>query len=293
MKFGLFAPLPVPIASAEYLKVLGHEADGRGIDTLWLPEHVVMFDDYTSKYNLTENGEVDLPRDGGPLGLVPSLAFLAAATENVRLATGICLLAQRNPVYAAKDFATADWLSGGRIDVGVGLGWSHEEYEAAGADFSNRGEITDEHIDILRALWRDDPSSFSGKFNQVPECRMHPKPLQPGSTIPIYIGGVSTRALRRVAEKGDGWFAINLAPDDVRAAVDALVPMLEENGRTLDDVEIVLAPHAHPVDDAAIAEYAAAGVNQLCPAFISFGGAGSISGDLDALAPVLDGCRAA
>ncbi len=153
MEFGLFAPTANPFASPEWLHALGTEAEERGYSSIWVPEHVVLFDDYSSSYPYAEDGKIPGAPGSGMLEPFTTLSFLAACTKTVRLATGICLLAQRNPVYSAKEVATLDWLSNGRVDFGIGVGWLEEEYDVVNVPFAKRGKRTDEYLEVMKALW--------------------------------------------------------------------------------------------------------------------------------------------
>jgi probable F420-dependent oxidoreductase len=128
------------------------------------------------------------------------LAFLAAHTARVRLGTGICLVPQRNPVYTAKEVATVDWLSGGRFDFGVGVGWLAEEFRALDVAFERRGDRCREYLDVMRRLWCDSVSAFAGSFYDLPASRQYPKPVQQPHP-PICFGGESDAAMRRVADE--------------------------------------------------------------------------------------------
>jgi probable F420-dependent oxidoreductase len=266
---GLFVPTATPFATPEVLAAVGRAADQRGYATLWVPEHVVLFDDYASVYPYSPDGKLPAPPGSGMLDPLAVLAFLAAATSTVRLATGICLLAQRNPVYAAKELATIDHLSGGRLDLGVGVGWLREEYEAVGVPWEGRGRRTDEAIEVLRALWVDDPSSHDGERYHVPECRMHPKPVQQPHP-PIHIGGESDAALARVARAGQGWFSCDRTPEQVVEGMARLEAALAAEGRSRAEVAVTVCPYFNEVTEATVDAYAEAGVDQLALMAMAF-----------------------
>jgi alkanesulfonate monooxygenase SsuD/methylene tetrahydromethanopterin reductase-like flavin-dependent oxidoreductase (luciferase family) len=125
---------------------------------------VVTFEDYASSYPYSDDGRLPLPAETGLLEPFTTLAFLAALTTRVRLGTAMCLLPQRNPVYTAKEVATLDWLSNGRVDLGIGVGWLREEFEALEVPWERRGARTDDYLGVLKSLWCEEPSSFSGEF---------------------------------------------------------------------------------------------------------------------------------
>ena len=152
MRIGLFTPLRSPVASPEFLSELGPECERRGVHSLWLGEHVVMFPRYESSYPGSRDGHFRFPAQSGLLDMVASLGFLAAVTRTIRLGTGICILPQNNPVYVAKEYATVDFLSNGRLDFGIGVGWSWEEFAACGVPFEHRGARCDEYLEVIRTL---------------------------------------------------------------------------------------------------------------------------------------------
>lgn len=262
MRIGLFAPTTNPFATPEYLAALGRGAEERGFSSIWVPEHVVLFDDYSSSYPYAGDGRIPLGGEHGMLDPLATLSFLAAATSRIRLGTGICLVPQRNPVYTAKEVATVDWLSGGRVDFGIGVGWLAEEFAALGVPFEHRGARTDEYIEVLRALWCDGVSAHDGSRYTLPACRQYPKPVQQPHP-PIHVGGESDAALRRVAKLGQGWYGFNLTPEAVPERLAVLTRLLEERGRTRDEVEVSICPYLEPVGDGAVERYRDAGVDQV------------------------------
>jgi probable F420-dependent oxidoreductase len=165
------------------------------------------------------------------------MAFLAGKTRRLRLVSSVMILPHRNPVVTAKTLATIDVLSNGRVTVGVGVGWLREEFQALGApDFDRRGAVSDEYLRIFKALWTRSPASFEGKFYRFDEIRCLPAPVQKPHP-PIWIGGHSPAALRRVARHGDGWHpvganpAVPLRPAELRASLDELYRLTEKEGR--------------------------------------------------------------
>jgi probable F420-dependent oxidoreductase len=240
-RIGLYTFNINPVASPEFLAELGRCAEERGFSTIWLPEHVVTFDEHESRCPYTEDGTLGLPHGVGLLEPLTTMGFLAAVTSRIRLATGVAILPQRQPLYTAKEIANVDWLSGGRVDVGVGLGWSSEEYQACGVPWERRGARCDEYLELLRRLWQDDMPAFEGEFYRLDPCRFFPKPVQP--RVPIYIGGESDAALRRVARHGDGWHGLGLDPAGAAECLTRLDEALAEADRKLDDVRLVVSPH--------------------------------------------------
>jgi probable F420-dependent oxidoreductase len=159
------------------------------------------------------------------------MAYLAAATSRVTLGTEVLVLPQRHPVLVAKQVSTIDTLSGGRVRLGVGVGWQESEYEALGEDFHTRGARMDEAIRLMRATWTDPQIDFAGPHYTLKAIGMEPKPPQ-GGRLPIWIGGNSERALRRVGELGDGWLASQITDaGSARRSLDAIARFAEGAGR--------------------------------------------------------------
>ncbi len=262
MRFGVFAAIASPFASPATIAALGRACDDHGVDSIWVPEHVVLFADYESSYPYSPDGKVPAPPDAGMFEPLTTLAFLAAHTTRVRLGTGICLLPQRNPVYTAKEVANVDYLSGGRVDFGVGVGWLEEEFRVVNVPFAERGKRTDEYIEILRTLWTTDPSEYHGALYDLPSCSLFPKPVQPGG-VPIHIGGESEAAMRRAARIGDGWHTFNRLPDDVPPLLARLDELCAEHGRSRSDLQVTVSPYFNGIDEGMVAGFVEAGVDEV------------------------------
>lgn len=262
MRVGLFIPSVAPIATPEFLTAFAEAAEDNGFSSVWLGEHVVLFDEYESRYPYADDGRIGIPATSGMLDPFAALGFIAGCTERVRIGTAVCLLPQRNPVATAKEIATVDWLAGGRLDVGIGIGWLREEFEALDAPFSDRAARCREYVEVCRRLWCDEVSSYEGRHYRLPACRMLPKPVQRPHP-PLYFGGESDAALRRVADLGDGWHGFNLLPDAARERVAALEALLDERGRRRADVDVTVSPYLTPVRPEHLPQYRDAGVDQL------------------------------
>jgi probable F420-dependent oxidoreductase len=280
MKIGLFAPLAGPFATGEYLKLLGSAAEERGFHSLWVAEHAVLFDAYGSRYPYSADGRIPAPPESGMLEPFSSLSFLSAVTSRIRLGTGICLLPQRNPVYVAKEAANVDFLSGGRLDLGVGVGWLAEEFRAVAAPFERRGARTRSYVEVVKRLWCDDVSEYKDEFYELPACRMYPKPLQKPHP-PIHFGGESEAALRRVAGQGQGWYGFNRSPEEASDGIRRLSALLARRGRSRADVQVSISPYLKPMQPDWIPRYREAGVDQVILMALGVG--------RDALLRALDG----
>jgi probable F420-dependent oxidoreductase len=262
MKIGLFAMISGRVGGAALIKGFASNAERLGFSTLWVPEHVVLLDSYTSRYPYSDNGILPARPDAPIPDPFLSLCMMAAATEKIRLATGICLVPEHNPVVLAKVIATLDWLSNGRFTLGVGIGWLEEEFRALGIPWERRADRTRECISAMRSLWGDEISTYRGEFVQFQNVRSYPKPVQ-GSRLPVVFGGESGPALRRTAEYGNGWFGFNLTPDEAAAKIRRLEELLKAKGRKRAELEIVISPYTKPVAPDDLKRYRDAGVDQV------------------------------
>ena len=261
MKIGItlaFSHLTTPAYIADAARFI----EEAGFHSVWVPEHVLFFPDYASRYPYAEDGRVP----GNPQGVLDpfaALTFVAAHTRRLRLGTGICLVPQRQPVYTAKMVADLDYLSGGRVDFGVGIGWLAEEFQALGMDFRVRARRCAEYIEAMQALWREGVSSFSGETVSVPACYFNPKPVQKPHP-PIFFGGESDAGAD--ARRHSGQRLVRLRPRARRAFVErlrVLDRLLAEAGRKRNDIDVFVCPNRHPITPETVAAYREAGVDQL------------------------------
>lgn len=212
-------------------------AEELGYDSLWTVEHVVLPKGFKSPYPYSKDGKMP----GGEDAYIPDpliwLAYVGGATKTIKLATGILILAQRHPIITAKEIATLDYLTNSRVILGVGVGWLKEEFEALGVDFSNRTRITEDYINALRVLWKDDPASYSGEFISFKELKMNPKPINPP---PIIIGGHSKAAAKRAGRIGDGFFPAISDLSEVKNLIEIAKTEAEIHGKSLENFEITV-----------------------------------------------------
>ncbi|HUF91844.1 MAG TPA: LLM class F420-dependent oxidoreductase [Candidatus Limnocylindria bacterium] len=235
MRYGFYLPTRGETATAPALRTLVGRAEALGFHSVMIADHLVFPVVITSKYPYTVDGA--FPGQGDALDQLSLMAFVAGQTSTLRLVTSVMILPYRNPVATAKTLATIDVLSGGRVTVGVGVGWLREEFEALGAaDFDRRGAVSDEYLRIFKTLWTHDPASFEGEFYRFDALRCLPQPVQKPHP-PIWVGGHTKAALRRAARFGDGWHpvganpAVPLGPADLRARLDELFRLTEAEGR--------------------------------------------------------------
>jgi probable F420-dependent oxidoreductase len=235
MKFGVMFANVGPFGGPEGLAHLAQTAERVGFESLWTVEHVVVPKGYQSPYPYAQGGKMPGPEESPIPDPLVWLAYAAAVTKEIRLATGILILPQRHPLYVAKEVATLDQLSGGRALLGIGIGWLREEFDALGIPFAERMSRTDESIRALRSLWSDGPSKFEGRHYRWALLESNPKPLQ-RPAVPIVVGGHTPGAAKRAARLGDGFFPAR--PDNLAELLAILRDECGKVGRDPASIEI-------------------------------------------------------
>ena len=262
MQIGLNLPVVNPEATPSFLREVAQRAEELGFAELYLGEHVVLFDDPQDEYRQSDDGAAFFASMANLPDPIQSLTHLAACTERISFATGVALLPQRNPVYTAKHVATLDWLSGGRFDFGIGVGWSTEEYAACDVPFERRGDRCREYVAVLRTLWCDPISSFAGEFYELAPCRQHPKPVQLPHP-PLWFGGFGEATYRRVADLGSGYYGFDQTPAEIAAVRRRISELVDAAGRSMDEITISHGVYNRlPVSVDELGEYHASGVDQ-------------------------------
>ena len=236
MKFGIAFANIGPMTHPEGAAAIGRAAEDSGFESLWTVEHVLVPAGYESPYPYSPTGKMPGPNDSDIPDPLIWLSFVAASTSTIRLGTGILILPQRNPIVVAKEIATLDRLSGGRVELGVGVGWLEEEFDAIGVPFAERGRRTDDHIAALRTLWGPGEASYSSEFTNFSNAYSRPRPTQPN--IPISIGGHSKAAARRAGRIGDGFFPGKGSHEELAELIDVMRATAVEHGRDPDAIEI-------------------------------------------------------
>jgi probable F420-dependent oxidoreductase len=227
-------------------------AEQLGYDSLWMGEHVVA----PSPRVRPSPIEPDYPI----LDPLVTLALVAGKTERMLLATGIVILPQRNPVVLAKELATLDVLSGGRLVFGLGVGYVEPEMRAVGVPMEGRGARADEYLQAMRALWHDDAPAFRGRHVEFDAVDAHPRPLQ--RPLPVVIGGNSRPAHRRTVAHGQGWYGFMLDREQTAEQIESLRREAAAAGRDFDQLTITVSP-SEPLDPEVVRDYGAMGVGRL------------------------------
>ena len=242
MRYGFYLPTRGPLATRQALSAILKTAESSGFDSVMVADHIILPTRIESAYPYTVQGK--FVSEGECFEQLAMMAFVAGRTETLRIVSSVMIVPHRNPVFNAKALATIDVLSGGRLTVGLGVGWMAEEFKALAApDFKHRGAVTDEYVAIFKKLWTGEPVSHAGRFYSFDEVSCQPRPIQP-SGPPIWIGGHSNPALRRVAKFGDGWHPVGataaspLPPDELRQKLAAIQGLMAAEGRDFAKLEV-------------------------------------------------------
>jgi probable F420-dependent oxidoreductase len=237
MKFGIFLPISGRAAGPAVLMEAAQRAEALGYDSVWAADRIIIPWEIKTVYPYSEGQQFIVPPDRPFLEPLTCLAFLAGCTEKISLGMSVLVLPYRHPLYWAKIATSIDHLSRGRLILGIGVGWMAEEFDALGAPFEKRGEISDEQLDIIRLLWTRERVSFQGRHYRFDEISFYPKPLQQ-PRIPIWVGGEGVRAQRRAALYGDAWFPyfVRITPKDLRGRFDHVRRWAAEAGREPDQM---------------------------------------------------------
>ncbi len=245
MKFGIRIPPPQmgPIGDPDFVVRYAQLVEELGFESIWVIDHAIMCIDYDSTYPYKTTGRTPIPAEANMPDPLILLAWIAAATERIRLGTSMLILPQRNPILLAKEVATLDRYAKGRVTLGVGVGWVKEEVEVLKQDFHDRGRRTNEWIGILRALWSEGLSEFEGDYFQFKDIASFPKPAQPGG-IPLMIGGHSAAAAVRAGRYGDEfyphWSTRGPNEEALKELLAIIAVTAEEAGRRPSDVRLTL-----------------------------------------------------
>jgi len=242
MRYGFYLPTRGPLVNRADITRFARTGERLGFASVMVADHIVVPEQTDSVYPYTADGK--FLSKGDALETLTTMAFIAGATETLRMVSSVMIVPHRNPILTAKAISTIDVLSGGRVTVGVGVGWFREEFEALHtAPFDKRGAVTNEYLEIFKKLWTQSPVSHEGEFYRFGPVHCEPLPIQKPHP-PIWIGGHSKPALRRVARYGDGWHPVGavaaspLPPEEMRQKLDELKRLTEAEGRDFDKLTI-------------------------------------------------------
>jgi probable F420-dependent oxidoreductase len=262
VKFGLLPPYRTGVtAEPAWITTFARAAESFGFESLYVAEHVVVVAGYTRPYPYSDTGRMTLPDHADIPDPLDLLAFIGGATRTLGLGTGILILPEHHPVQLAKRLATIDRLSGGRLVAGIGVGWQREEMEAMGIDPATRGARTDECIEAMRVLWRDEEATFHGQFFDFERACSFPKPSN--GTIPIHVGGHSRAAAVRAGRIGDGFHPLGLDGDRLNERLDDMRAAAEAAGRDPGAIELSLGGLLDQLDDDRLATVEKHGCDRL------------------------------
>ena len=260
MKVGLI-PVNIGLKSVDRMVALAVHAEQVGFESLWTFEHVIVPVDYASRYPYSADGKMGATPDTSFIDPLIALAAVAASTKRVRLGTGVNILPQTNPLYLAKQAASLDFVSGGRLMLGLGVGWLQEEFAALGVPFEHRGARADDYLQAMRKVWSGEVVEHESKFVHWHGFKSYPLPVQ--NPLPIVIGGSKGKAFERVARYGDGWYAPTATIDQLAALLPQLDAACAKVGRDRSTIEIS-AMWIPAMDDAAVVRrYEDLGVKRL------------------------------
>ncbi len=245
MKLGYIPPMTKGITDdAGYVIPLVEMLDEVGIEIVWTVEHVIMAEGYEPLYPYSDDGRAPTAPDTLMPDPLEWLAFAAARTDNLNLGTAVVIASQHSAAILAKRVATLDALSGGRVRLGVGIGWQREEYEAIGVEYRDRGRRLDETIESMRVLWREQIATYHGTHVNFENVHMDSKPAN-GVDVPILIGGSSEFAARRAGRLGDGWYPYVISPEDFERGVETIGASAKEAGREASKIELSIWPASY------------------------------------------------
>jgi probable F420-dependent oxidoreductase len=254
VKLGLFNINMGRQCDPDRLTVAAQAAEAAGFESLWAGEHVVLPDPQVPPSPMAPQDPAIDPFIG--------LTYAAAVTERIRLATGIVIMPQRNPVVLAKQIASLDVLSGGRFTLGIGVGYLEPEFRAIGANYPERGAVTDEFVAAMQALWYQDRPEYHGAHVDFAGVDAHPRPVQ--RPIPVVVGGHTAAAYRRAVARGDGWYGYAMPPEAAAGSIEGLRRAADEVDRpaALGDLELTITPRGRLTAGTAAA-FAELGVDRL------------------------------
>lgn len=235
MKFGLI-PVNIGVQSADQMIGMAQLAENLGYESVWTFEHVIVPNDYESKYPYDASGKMGAAPDTNFIDPLIALTAIAAQTKTIRLGTGVNILSQANPLYVAKQTASLDMISGGRFMLGVGIGWLREEFEALGVPFEKRGARFDDYVAAMRKVWSGETVEHSSEFVNWSGFKSYPLPTQ--NPMPVIMGGIRGKIHQRIATLGNGWYAPTSDPAELKEHMSKIKEECDKIGRDVSEIEV-------------------------------------------------------
>lgn len=260
MKIGLI-PVNVGTPNAAAMIGLAQLAESLGFESIWTFEHAIVPNNYESKYPYSADGKMGTQPETHFVDPLIALAAVAAQTTTIRLGTGVNILSQANPLYVAKQAASLDFVSNGRFELGVGIGWLREEFRAAGTPFERRGARFDDYIQAMRKIWSGDTVEHKSEFLDWTGFKSYPVPVQ--SPLPVVIGGTKGKAFERTARYGNGWFAPTASVEQLTPMIGQLDQACADVGRDRSEIAVTAMWFPNPSDLSDVERYAEIGVSRL------------------------------
>jgi probable F420-dependent oxidoreductase len=235
MKFGVI-PVNIGVQTVDQMVGLARHAESCGYESVWTFEHVIVPLDYQSKYPYNATGKMGVAPETNLVDPLIALAAIAGATERIRLGTGVNILSQTNPLLAAKQAASLDFVSKGRFMYGIGIGWLEEEFDAMGVPFERRGARFDDYVVAMRKVWSGEVVEHESDFLSWHGFKSYPVPVQ--KPLPIVMGGSKGKIYERIARLGDGWYAPTGSPAELAPMLEELKKVCARVGRDYTSIEI-------------------------------------------------------
>ena len=235
MKVGII-PINIGVQSADQIVQTAQLVESLGYESVWTFEHVIVPVNYDSKYPYNKSGNMGAAPETNFVDPLIALSAVAASTKTLRLATGVNILSQVNPIYMAKQAASLDFISNGRFMLGVGIGWLREEFDALGVPFGRRGTRFDDYVAGMRKIWSGEVVEHESDFISWHGFKSYPLPIQ--NPFPVVMGGVKGKIFKRTAQLGNGWFAPSGDPAELKGHMDSLRKECDAIGRDLSEIEI-------------------------------------------------------
>ncbi|MDG2049838.1 MAG: LLM class F420-dependent oxidoreductase [Myxococcota bacterium] len=260
MKIGLI-PVNVGVPNAAGMVGLAQLAEALDFESVWTFEHAIVPNEYQSKYPYSPDGKMGVTPETNFVDPLIALTAVATQTKTIRLGTGVNILSQANPLYVAKQAASLDFISGGRFELGVGIGWLREEFQAAGTPFERRGARFDDYIQAMRKIWSGETVEHQSDFIDWTGFKSYPVPIQ--KPFPVVIGGTKGKAFERTARYGNGWFAPTASPDQLAPLMKQLGEACAQFDRDPAEIEVTAMWFPNREDLSDVERYRSMGVRRL------------------------------